>query len=110
MRARVRILARNKVGPVGREARNFWSRTLHRVVVRIEHGEWRSAHEGCDSVQLPSAQRVLVPGMGLSPKWQLPLIAENEAMACIEQIRSAFGSEIEWILRQVILSGNRFRR
>ena len=44
----------------------------------------------------------------LSEERQAPLIAEDEAMARVEERRTAFGGEVERILRQIVFAGDRF--
>ncbi len=96
----------HQVRTVGEESGDFRRRALHRKIGGIEDRERRAAHQSDDSVDLPVAERLLIPSVWLSPERQAPLIAQHKPVTGIEQRTTALGSEIEGILRKIILAGH----
>ena len=82
-------------------------RALHRKIVAVEDRERRAGHQRHDPVRLPVAKNLLIPAVRLSPERQTPLVAQHEAVAGVEQRPAALRADIERVLRQIILSGQR---
>ena len=53
--------------------------------------------------QLP--EHLLIPAVRLSPEGKAPLIAEHQAVTRVEQRASAFRSQVERILREIVFAG-----
>ena len=50
-----------------------------------------------------------IPTAGMREEWQHPLITQHKTIAGVEHRPAALGPQIEWVLRQVIFSGDGLR-
>src|SRR5215471_2088921 len=74
----------DNVGAIAGKTRNLWRASLQRYVGRFKHCERRAALQRHDSIKLPVAQDVLIPGVRLSPERKAPLVAQDKAVPRIE--------------------------
>ena len=97
----------DEIGPLGGEAGDLRRAALRRNVVRVEDRKRRAAHQRGYAIQLPSAQRRLIPVLRMRPERKLPFIARNESVARVEQRGPALCCEIEGILGEIVFACDR---
>src|SRR5208283_3111589 len=107
--ARTGVWVANQARTVRGKSGDLRRLPLQRNVVRVEYRERPATHDGHNSVQLPIAENVPVPTAGVLEERQRPLITQHETIVGIEHRPAALGREIEWILRQIVFSGDRLR-
>ena len=108
-RARTVIGISNQARTVGGKTGDLWRLPCRELSDESNTVKGPPVMKVEDTVHLPVAENVLVPGFGMVPEWKTPLITQHEPVARVEHRAAAFRRKIKGILCQVVLAGHGLR-
>ena len=96
----------HQVRAVADKPRDLGGLSLEGRVAGVIDRKWGSCRGRKDAVQLPVAQGAPIPALRLLPEGEFPLIAEDKALAGIEERAAILRGQIPRILREVVFAGD----